>query len=404
MIGFNSYKDEYYDLLLDFFRKNDCFFPDPFSKHVDLEAYLTKLANNAYICLAFDDLKIVGFAAAYVNDKINCEAHLQIVLTSKDYQSKGIGSKLLGYIYEKAIQEGMKSIVLVVDEMNLAAQKLYSKLGYCFYQNAADTRKGKLHMRLALNPNTYKIQKRLLEMAKTIIDIFERNGIPYFAAFGTLLGAVRHKGFIPWDDDFDLFLFDDTYDKALDCLRKELTDDMFLEYFDSEPLYFHQWAHVKDVNSIVECSQFPQDGIYEHKGISIDLYRIKLMKEGEVEPFRLAENIKYYERRNKVGWLDDASLALKKSELLARIKNYKNDAQKLVYGMVLNERFVYYEDVMPLKKYSFEDIEIMGPSNADSVLTMFYGEYMKLPDEEHRVPHYSSVRFLNHTKEKDGNN
>ena len=54
-----------------------------------------------------------------------------------------------------------------------------------------------------------KVQKRLLEMAVVIRDILEAHQIPYFITYGTLLGAVRHKGFIPWDDDFDLYLFDE---------------------------------------------------------------------------------------------------------------------------------------------------------------------------------------------------
>ena len=66
-----------------------------------------------------------------------------------------------------------------------------------------------------------KVQGRLLEMAKSICSILEKNDIPYMLAVGTLLGAVRHQGFIPWDDDFDIFIFDDVYEDAIKCLRKE---------------------------------------------------------------------------------------------------------------------------------------------------------------------------------------
>ena len=62
------------------------------------------------------------------------------------------------------------------------------------------------------------VQKELLKMGKAVCDILEKNQIPYFIALGTLLGAVRHQGFIPWDDDFDLFLFDNSYEKAINCL------------------------------------------------------------------------------------------------------------------------------------------------------------------------------------------
>ena len=120
-----------------------------------------------------------------------------------------------------------------------------------------------------------RVQKRLLEIGKNIATILESNNIPYIITFGTLLGAVRHGGFIPWDDDFDFFLFDDIYDKAIELLRKNLPNDMFLEDEKSELKYFHGWAHVKDMNSEVYCEQFPQDNLYNHHGLSVDLYKCK---------------------------------------------------------------------------------------------------------------------------------
>ena len=74
-----------------------------------------------------------------------------------------------------------------------------------------------------------RVQKVLFNMAVAIRDILEKNAIPYMLAYGTLLGAVRHKGFIPWDDDFDFYLFGDSYEKAIRCLRDELPADYFVE-------------------------------------------------------------------------------------------------------------------------------------------------------------------------------
>lgn len=144
-----------------------------------------------------------------------------------------------------------------------------------------------------------KVQKRLLEMGKVIAGILEHNDIPYMVTFGTLLGAVRHGGFIPWDDDFDLFLFDDTYEKAMMVLEKELPSDMFLENSKSEPLYFHSYAHVKDLGTVTSCRLFPQDGLYSHKGLSIDLYKAVPMKESELDKFIIQEHIKYLKRECK---------------------------------------------------------------------------------------------------------
>lgn len=243
-----------------------------------------------------------------------------------------------------------------------------------------------------------RVQNKLLDMAKRIAFILEKHDIPYMIAYGTLLGAIRHNGFIPWDDDFDFYLFDESYDTAMEYLRTELPNNMFLEDEKSEPLYFHSWAHVKDVNSIANCKEFPQDSLYAHKGISVDLYRTKKMKLSELESFLNDENEAYINRRlkNKLITTNEYNERIKKlNERRTFIKENPETRDNIVYNLVpvykchsINEG-----DIFPLKKYSFENNVFLGPNNAEKILTMIYGDYMKLPPLEKRVCHYSIVEF-----------
>lgn len=244
-----------------------------------------------------------------------------------------------------------------------------------------------------------EIQGILLAMGKNICNILDKNNMPYIIAFGTLLGAVRHKGFIPWDDDFDIFLFEDTYDEAIRLLKKELSKNYFVEDSESEPLYFHSWAHIKDLSTIAVCEQFPQDNIYSHKGLSVDLYKLREMDESQVDLYRLKENKEYQTRKYKVGLITEEKYMSFLQEINTKIRQeeltIRNDINgKKVFGMVLNERLIYYEDVFPLVKYRFENEFFWGPHNYDNVLSQFYGDYMSLPSIDKRIPHYSQVELI----------
>ena len=248
-----------------------------------------------------------------------------------------------------------------------------------------------------------KVQSRLLDMAKEIHCILERNDIPYVITYGTLLGAVRHGGFIPWDDDFDIYLFDDSYSSAIEVLRKELPSDLFLEDEESEPLYFHGWAHIKDLYSSAECDLYPQDNLYKHHGLSIDLYKATKIPRDELNLFQKREIIHYYNRKYSKGLMDESDYHSKVEAVSAEIKKMESTLESKkerqltpIYGfMSLDGDMFEIDEVFPLKKYKFADTEFWGPNQYDSFLKRCYGDYMQLPSIEHRKPHYSNVVFSN---------
>ena len=244
-----------------------------------------------------------------------------------------------------------------------------------------------------------RVHERLLEMAKVTASILEKHEIPYSISYGNLLGAVRHKGFIPWDGDFDFWLFDNTYDTAIDCLRKELPANIFVEDKMTEPNYFHAWVHVKDLKSSVYQDLFPQDNLYAHKGLILDLYRLKRLKLNEFANYRNTENRSYIMRRKALGLMDEEEYQRRMAALIKneeRVKMFPETDDREVFANSADRKWVYFEirDILPLKKIVFEDTVFWGPHNPNKVLADFYGDYMKLPPVEERKFEYSSVSFL----------
>lgn len=246
-----------------------------------------------------------------------------------------------------------------------------------------------------------KLQKRLLEMAKATTSILDENGYHYMMAFGTLLGAVRHNGFIPWDDDFDMFIFADEYDAAIQCLRDNLPEDIIVHDKKTDPIYWPAWSRLRDLHSRTYTDKFPDDRFYKYTGINLDLYRLKKMKRNEVALWKKKSNIEFLVRKHEVGVLPDDQYEEQFDEWttdyveLLQKKTAESDLNDEVYS-ALNRTLpnpIAAGDVFPLKKYKFEDTEFWGPNNADNVLKISFGDYMQIPPFEQRLPHCSGVEF-----------
>lgn len=242
-----------------------------------------------------------------------------------------------------------------------------------------------------------KVQDRLFDIGVIVTDILEKNGINYMISFGTLLGAVRHHDFIPWDDDFDLWIFDEDYDKAIQVLKQELTKDVFLENEDSEPNFFHGWARIKDIYTITKKDQKIQDDAYQHNGLAVDLFRIKKMKYYELNEYIYCENINYLNRRKEKGLITIDDYFNKRKIAKTLLKQEKEfDSNEIVYGFITSykNKCVLEQDIMPLNTVYFRGHKFMCPNNPDRVLRRLYGDYLILPPPNKRIQHYSEVEFI----------
>ena len=243
-----------------------------------------------------------------------------------------------------------------------------------------------------------RLQGRLFDMAKHICGVLERHNITYFLCFGTLLGAVRHGGYIPWDDDFDIILLDNQYDEAMKVLENNMMENTIIESSETEPNFFHAWNRIKDTKTVVYSTLSLKDNTYKERGISFDLFRLAPLKESEVMSYKCNNWNKYKKRIFELGHISQEEL---NNEISKNLKIIEQDnlvdygSDETVYSTIVgNLKPLKESSIMPPKRIKFNGHEFYTFNDADAHLVNVYGDYMRLPDEKDRVSHYKEVEFL----------
>lgn len=242
-----------------------------------------------------------------------------------------------------------------------------------------------------------KMQLRILEILVEIDKICRKHEIDYWIDFGTLLGAVRHGGFIPWDDDLDIAMTTENLKKFKEIAPKELPSSMFLQTKETDLSYGMLVNKVRDKNSffITQHEDFTKN--YQ-KGLYVDIF--------EVVPY---PNVSNKLQKSIMRWYkkiffffsvkQEVNLKNHLATLAFSIIKFGMD---LVWGMLnlLPKNKLGYEKhfspygnsyttdmVFPLKNIDFEGKTFFGPANPDQYLTSIYGDYMKIPPKEKRITH-----------------
>lgn len=254
-----------------------------------------------------------------------------------------------------------------------------------------------------------KLQLTELDILIQIDKICRKNNINYFLIGGTLIGAVRHKGFIPWDDDIDIGMLRSDYEKFIDlCINKKaLGKKYFLHCNESDKNYFIPFAKVKKNNTTF--AERAIDGIDTHKGIYLDIFPYDNVPKQDsfkqkvqaiiVRNIQYAIYVKYHvykikdKRRKVFTWfltLLPSSLLKKLNDSFSKLFEKRNDNK---YIVSLAGSSPYYEETLlkerlfPLKEISFEGHNFFAFKENDYYLSQLYGDYMKLPPEEERKNH-----------------
>ena len=257
-------------------------------------------------------------------------------------------------------------------------------------------------LRARFNPDGSLLRRQqmvMLEMVKELDRICKKHGIPYFLFGGTLLGAIRHNGFIPWDDDLDVGMMRKDYLKLLKLLPSELPDNIALQTNDVDKNYFYFFAKLRHRGSFLDEENY--DRVFKERGIYIDIFPFDKMR---FWTHRLAEPLQGHTFKIFRTGKNDV-LSMRKIRAITWVNRhisfpFLRFISKITYGKTLTYDYgipfhlVYdINDIFPLKTHVFEGLNLPVPVNSDSILSNLYGDYMQLPNLDHLVPHVQKLEF-----------
>ena len=253
-----------------------------------------------------------------------------------------------------------------------------------------------------------KLKEIELEIFKHFIEICNENSLRYFVVGGTALGAVRHKGFIPWDDDIDVALPRGDYEKFLSIAQSSLPENMFLQTYITDKNYPNPFAKLRQsdtafiekstskikMNHGVYIDIFPLDG-YSRSGIKGKLLGLKekILKISVGSVF-VSGNIS----KNKFRAIVKRAIVRLLPDYRASVRRLDTMYKKIPYEdaeIIVNFCGAWAEkEIMPKAYFGdgiegeFEGIKVVLPEKTHEYLTALYGDYMTLPPEEERVGHH----------------
>jgi lipopolysaccharide cholinephosphotransferase len=249
------------------------------------------------------------------------------------------------------------------------------------------------------------IHNRSLEMFMQVKSIFEQNGIKYMICGGTLLGAMGEANghFIPWDDDFDLCIFEEDYDKAIECLTNinfGLTNGAILQCSETDPNYYLGWMKIRDMYT----HTYPDAPKFKENGVWIDLYKLVKTDLREVPLLIAQEELSYLDRRFAAGGLskDEYDNRVRNGNLLEKLNEAKqnyisfNKVNREVYIIWSASKVVLNAEwVEPLRTVVFEGIEVTTFNKPELYLQQHYGSsFMTFPAEENRRVGITHIDYL----------
>lgn len=246
----------------------------------------------------------------------------------------------------------------------------------------------------------------LLDIAKELDRICTKHNIPYYMLGGTMLGAIRHKGFIPWDDDMDFGVPRQYYRKLIEILEKELPTNYMCCTFENNIAINSPFCKICNTDTLINDPRVSLP-IEKQLGLNIDIFPLDYCEKND-STIRKIYRLRYI---NQVAYISSTKASLSKKIIKRIIKALfpvkqitilrkaeslaeslpKGDYMANIFGRWKSKEIVPAEWYGQGVRYEFEDAMLCGFQNYDSYLTQMYGDYMQLPPEEKREAHIDNV-------------
>ena len=264
------------------------------------------------------------------------------------------------------------------------------------------------------------LQQADLDMVKEVTAICERHGFTYYINGGTMLGAVRHKGFIPWDDDIDLCMPREDYESFLSVAASEISPHLKVVNYRTDPKYHYYITRILDTDTKVVEERIGNEDRYTHASIDIfpvdgtpnngflrKIYFFRILYHRALMSLCYKDSIDRKRPRNpaeKVFLRIMERIPVEKlttpyrqkaivDRLLRRHKVKGSRYIGTIMGAYRTREIVPAEYYGKGKMYPFEDTELRGMEMADAYLRHYYGDYMRLPPESERKTHFRVIEI-----------
>lgn len=261
-----------------------------------------------------------------------------------------------------------------------------------------------------------KVQLAELEIIKEIVRVCDENNITYYISGGTYLGSVRHKGFIPWDDDADIAMPRTEFNKFMKIAAQNLKSNFELKSYELDSEYPYYVPKVVDhsvklldksgvTDKVVPAwvDVFPLDGMPK-SGMVQPIHKFNLLAKRALYNLSSFDDIVKVDTKNRpliekvLIWFGKNTSIFQKLDSKKRMDSitktlrkypdntsevYMNFMGSYKFKSILNKKEIYGNGA----SYEFEGLQLNGPENYDDYLTVIYGDYMKLPSDSEKNKH-----------------